>query len=254
MLGANPLASNGSLLTAPDMRGRLRAHPGARRPGRRDRPAPQPHGRGRRRASLHPARAPTRTSCSRSFTRALRRGPRATWAARGALSTGSRRCEELAARLHARGRRRRRAGSTPDEIRRIARELAARRARRRLRAHRHLHAGVRHARELARRRAERPDRQPRPPGRRDVHAAGRRRAQHARHARARARACSSAAGRAACAACREVFGELPVACLAEEIDTPGEGQVRALFTFAGQPGARARRTPAACGARSSRST
>ena len=27
MLGANPLASNGSLLTAPDMRGRLRAHP-----------------------------------------------------------------------------------------------------------------------------------------------------------------------------------------------------------------------------------
>jgi anaerobic selenocysteine-containing dehydrogenase len=33
----------------------------------------------------------------------------------------------------------------------------------------------------------------------------------------------------------EVFGELPVACLAEEIDTPGEGQVRALFTFAGNP-------------------
>jgi anaerobic selenocysteine-containing dehydrogenase len=33
----------------------------------------------------------------------------------------------------------------------------------------------------------------------------------------------------------EVFGELPVACLAEEIDTPGEGQVRALFTIAGNP-------------------
>jgi anaerobic selenocysteine-containing dehydrogenase len=33
----------------------------------------------------------------------------------------------------------------------------------------------------------------------------------------------------------EVFGELPVACLAEEIDTPGEGQVRALFTLAGNP-------------------
>src|SRR6185437_7334574 len=28
----------------------------------------------------------------------------------------------------------------------------------------------------------------------------------------------------------ELFGELPVACLAEEIDTPGEGEVRALFT------------------------
>jgi anaerobic selenocysteine-containing dehydrogenase len=33
----------------------------------------------------------------------------------------------------------------------------------------------------------------------------------------------------------EFFGELPVICLAEEIDTPGEGQVRALFTLAGNP-------------------
>jgi anaerobic selenocysteine-containing dehydrogenase len=33
----------------------------------------------------------------------------------------------------------------------------------------------------------------------------------------------------------EVFGELPVVCLAEEITTPGEGQVRALITIAGNP-------------------
>jgi len=33
----------------------------------------------------------------------------------------------------------------------------------------------------------------------------------------------------------EVYGELPVACLAEEMDTPGEGQVRALVTIAGNP-------------------
>jgi len=33
----------------------------------------------------------------------------------------------------------------------------------------------------------------------------------------------------------EVFGELPVVCLAEEIDTPGEGQVRALVCLAGNP-------------------
>jgi anaerobic selenocysteine-containing dehydrogenase len=33
----------------------------------------------------------------------------------------------------------------------------------------------------------------------------------------------------------EIFGELPVACLAEEIDTPGEGQVRALITISGNP-------------------
>jgi anaerobic selenocysteine-containing dehydrogenase len=33
----------------------------------------------------------------------------------------------------------------------------------------------------------------------------------------------------------EVFGELPVVCLAEEIDTPGEGQVRGMITVAGNP-------------------
>ena len=35
--------------------------------------------------------------------------------------------------------------------------------------------------------------------------------------------------------CPEVNGELPVAALAEEIETPGEGQVRALVTVAGNP-------------------
>jgi anaerobic selenocysteine-containing dehydrogenase len=33
----------------------------------------------------------------------------------------------------------------------------------------------------------------------------------------------------------ESFAELPVVCMAEEIDTPGEGQIRALFTVAGNP-------------------
>jgi anaerobic selenocysteine-containing dehydrogenase len=33
----------------------------------------------------------------------------------------------------------------------------------------------------------------------------------------------------------EVFGELPITCLAEEIETPGEGQVRALISLAGNP-------------------
>jgi anaerobic selenocysteine-containing dehydrogenase len=33
----------------------------------------------------------------------------------------------------------------------------------------------------------------------------------------------------------EAFGELPVACLAEEIETPGQDQVRALLTIAGNP-------------------
>jgi len=33
----------------------------------------------------------------------------------------------------------------------------------------------------------------------------------------------------------EVYGELPAACLAEEIETPGEGRIRALVTIAGNP-------------------
>ncbi|HEX3528512.1 MAG TPA: molybdopterin-dependent oxidoreductase [Thermoanaerobaculia bacterium] len=33
----------------------------------------------------------------------------------------------------------------------------------------------------------------------------------------------------------EVYGELPMTCLAEEIETPGEGQVRALLTIASNP-------------------
>ena len=33
----------------------------------------------------------------------------------------------------------------------------------------------------------------------------------------------------------EALGELPVAALAEEIETPGEGQIRALFTLCGNP-------------------
>jgi anaerobic selenocysteine-containing dehydrogenase len=33
----------------------------------------------------------------------------------------------------------------------------------------------------------------------------------------------------------EVLGEIPVSCLAEEIDTPGPGQIKALITIAGNP-------------------
>lgn len=33
----------------------------------------------------------------------------------------------------------------------------------------------------------------------------------------------------------QIYGEFPVACLAEEITTPGEGRVRALITIAGNP-------------------
>ena len=48
----------------------------------------------------------------------------------------------------------------------------------------------------------------------------------------------------------EFAGELPLACLAEEIDTPGPGQIRALVTLAGNPvlsGPNSRRLEAALG-------
>ncbi|PRC57603.1 molybdopterin dinucleotide-binding protein, partial [Mycobacterium sp. ITM-2017-0098] len=34
---------------------------------------------------------------------------------------------------------------------------------------------------------------------------------------------------------KEVLGQVPVSCLAEEIATPGEGQIKALITVAGNP-------------------
>ena len=236
MLGANPLASNGSLLTAPDMRGRLRGDPRARRQGRRRRPAAHAHRRGGRRAPLHPARAPTRcllfgdrrTRCSTEGLADLGRARRARRRAR----RGARRCA-----------RRSRPRPSPtacgidaDDDPPHRPRARRRRARRRLRPHRHLHPGVRHARELARRRAQRAHRQPRPrraarcspappPARantRGTPGSGRG-VQLGRWHEPRARRCPRSS-----ASC-------PSSCLAEEIDTPGEGQIRALITIAGNP-------------------
>ncbi len=33
----------------------------------------------------------------------------------------------------------------------------------------------------------------------------------------------------------EIFGEFPISCISEEIETPGEGQIRAMITVAGNP-------------------
>ena len=50
--------------------------------------------------------------------------------------------------------------------------------------------------------------------------------------RARVTSTATAAG---CAACPEYGGELPAAVMREEIETPGEGQIRAFVTIAGNP-------------------
>ena len=123
MLGANPLASNGSLFTAPDLRGRLRALQA--RGGKLvvDRPAPQPHRRGRPTSTIRSAPAPTRCCCSRSCTCCSRRRSRRPGRL-AALTDGIDAVRDLARPF------------TPEavapataiaahEIRRMARELAA---------------------------------------------------------------------------------------------------------------------------------
>ena len=89
ILGANPLVSNGSLLTAPDMRGRIRAI--QERGGkvvvvdpRRSRTAKEAE-----RAPLHPPRH-GRPSAVRDRQRADRRRPRRTGPPRGAWRTARR--------------------------------------------------------------------------------------------------------------------------------------------------------------------
>ena len=168
MLGANPHASQGSLLAAADVLGRLdaiRARGGSvvvvdpRRTGTAE------HAE---RVAADPPRH-RRRAAARDRARAVRRGPRAP----RPRSPGCVERRRRGARARARdftpeARRRDVRRSPPTTIRRLARELADAPTRRGLRPHRHLQPGVRHARVVAGRRAERAHRQPRPRGRRDV--------------------------------------------------------------------------------------
>ena len=132
--------------------------------------------------------------------------------------------------LHPRARR---AAQRHRRRRRTTRRARVRRRRvgRRLRPRRGLHAGVRLRLPLGRQPAQRAHRQPRPRGRRDVHPPGR------RHGRARAdrAAGTTTSGGAGCAGCRSSAASCRSRCSREEIETPGEGQIRALLTLAGNP-------------------
>ncbi len=232
MLGANPLASNGSLLTAPDMKGRLAPLARARRTPGRDRSAPQPHRRGSRRSPLHPS-GHRRALPLRAGADLVRRGSRR--ARDDSPSTSrARRGRGARARLHARKWSRRSAGFPPTPSARIARDLA--RAPRAavygrigtctqefgtlaswlvdvlntLTGNLDREGGAMFTRAAA--------------GSRNAHGpAGRGRGVRFGRWRSRVRGLP------------EVYGELPAACLAEEIETPGEGQIRALITVAGNP-------------------
>ena len=233
MLGANPLASNGSLMTAPDMKGRLRS---LRARGGRlvvDRPAPQPDRARGRRPSFHPPRH-RRLSPVRDRAHALRRAPRR------ARSAG---------RAHGRARRGRarwRGPSAPEAVAPIT-GLAAPTSSAESRAScaapssaavygrigtctqefGTLASWLVDVLNVLTGNLDREGGAMFPKA-----AAGSRNAtgmpgigRGVRFGRFASRV----------RGLPEVYGELPAACLAEEIDTPGDGRIRALVTVAGNP-------------------
>ncbi len=233
MLGANPFASNGSLATAPDWPGRLERL--VERGGkvvvvdpRRSRTAematewvPDPA----RRRRL-PADGDGAGDHQRGPRRPRRAAPSSSPASTSVVEAAAPFTPEVVADGH-RPRRR------PDPP---AGPRARRRAHRvRLRPHRHHHRRVRHAHVVARRRAQRAHRQPRPARRRHVHQGGGRRQQHPRQAPLRPRGapppphepCARAAGDLRRAAGGRAWPR--------RWTRPGEGQIRALVTIAGNP-------------------
>ena len=197
-----PAGVERQLMTAPDMRGRLRAI----------------RERGGKVVVIDPRRTRTaevadehhfirpghrRAPAVRDGARALRRGPRSTPAALAEHVERARRASsELARAVHARGRRGADCGIAADDIRRMARELAAAERAAVYGADRHLHAGVRHARRAGWSTCSTcsPATSTAPGGAMFTARRGRRR-ERDRRARPRAAASGSAAGTAACAGC-----------------------------------------------------
>ena len=232
MLGANPFVSNGSLMTAPDVPGRLRAI----------------RARGGKVVVVDPRR--TRTATEASEHHFIRPGTDAyllfgivhTLFAERLVRLGAWRSiragvERGRARWRAtsRPRRSRRvAASPPPTSARLARELAARRA---AAVYGRIGTCTQEFGTLASWLVDvlnvltgHLD----PPGGAMFTrpATG---APHTRGTPGRGKGVRFGRRRAASRQAPEVFGELPVACLAEEIETPGDGQVRALVTIAGNP-------------------
>ncbi len=230
IIGANPLVSNGSLATAADFPGKLRAL----------------KKRGGRLVVIDPARTRTAELADRHLAPRPGTDPALLLAVVHVLFD-----EELVdlgeLADHVNGVDEVRAlaadfppeivaahcGVAADEIRALARELAAAPDGRGVWPNRYVHSRIRHARQLARRRHQRPDRQPRPPGRRDVPA--RRGAARARPPKPGRGFARPGAGTAASRVTPKRCPNCPAAALAEEIDTPGDGQIKAMITIAGNP-------------------
>jgi anaerobic selenocysteine-containing dehydrogenase len=233
MLGANPLASNGSLLTAPDMRGRLRAL--RARGGRLVVVDPRRSRTAEEADEHHPIRPGTDALLLFALVHVLLAEDLARPLA---LADGVAEVEALAQPFTPEAVTAG-TGIAAGEIRRMARELAAAEA---AAVYGRIGTTTQEFGTLASwlvdvlnvltGNLDRPGGAMFP-----LAAAGQR---NASGAPGRGRATQLGRWRSRVRGLPESLGELPVAALAEEIGTPGEGQVRALITLAGNP---ARSTP-----------
>lgn len=161
------MVSNGSLATAADFPGKLRA---LRKRGGKLVVIDPARTQTAKLADRHPPRGPgpTRRSCSRSAV--LFEEDRVDLGRLAEHVTGVEEVRTLADEFSPEAVEAA-CGVDAEEIRDLARELAYA-DRRRLRSHRHVDGRVRDDRQLARRRHQRPHPEPRPPRRRDVRARG----------------------------------------------------------------------------------
>jgi anaerobic selenocysteine-containing dehydrogenase len=231
ILGANPLASNGSLLTAPDIRGRLRA---IRERGgkvvvfdpRRSRTAEEA-------SEHHFIRPGTDALLLFSLVGVLFDEGLVSVGPVGELADGVDEIRALAAPFTPEAVAPA-CGIAADEIRRIARELAAASP---AAAYGRIGTCTQEFGTLASWLVDvlnvLTGNLDRPGGAMFTRAAAGSRTAHDGDGRGRGLAHARWTSRVR--GLPETLGELPVACMAEEIDTPGEGQVRALITLAGNP-------------------
>ena len=231
IIGANPLVSNGSLATAADFPGKLKALRKRGGTAHRHRSGPHPHSRTRRPPHRAAARH-GRRAVVRGRARVVRRGPRRTLGGLAEHVIGVDEVRDLASSFSPEAVAAH-CGVAADDIRALARDIAAAPS-----AAVYGRIGTSTVefgttRQLARRRHQRPDRQPGPPGWGHVPAVpgGFGTATTPKPGRGwrTGRWHSRVSGHP------EALSELPAAALAEEIDTAGEGQIKAMVTIAGNP-------------------
>ena len=226
VFGANPMASNGSLMTVPDFPNRLR----------------ELKARGGRMVVFDPRRTETaKVATEHHFVRPGHRRVRAAgdapacWSPRGwprppSYVDGLDAVEAAVADFTPE-RAEPVSGVPADDDPPDRPRVRGRRRRRGLRPDRRLDPRVRLGVPVGGPAAQPAHRQPRPRRRRDVH--------HARPSTSSARGLIGRGHhdvwRSRVRGLPEFGGELPVAALREEIETPGEGQIRALLTLAGNP-------------------